>query len=171
MTEQGKVSVSDEITSNLTRLNLGIIGDSNGDGHDELFSLGADLHDTRLDIINLDGGIIQEYVQRADSDGDISTFAIADLNGDSNDDVISVKQEKLTLYDVSNDTVIDTWTAERRIISVLATTDTQGNQVIVLSTYERVHFLSLSSGELSLRASSTEAVSYTHLTLPTTPYV
>lgn len=156
MTEQGKVSVSNEITSNLTRLNLGIIGDSNGDGHDELFSLGADLHDTRLDIINLDGGIIQEYVQRADSDGDISTFAIADLNGDSNDDVISVKQEKLTLYDVSNDTVIDTWTAERRIISVLATTDTQGNQVIVLSTYERVHFLSLSSGELSLRASSTE---------------
>ena len=156
MTEQGKVTISHEITSNWARLNLGIIGDSNGDGQDELFSLGADHYDTRLDIINLDSGIVQEYVQQDDSDIDITTFAVADLNGDSNDDVISVKQEIMTLYDLANDTVIDTWAAGSRIISVLATTDTQGNRVIVLSTNQSVLFLSLSSGELSLRASSND---------------
>ncbi|MDB2330588.1 hypothetical protein N9V74_02635 [Alteromonas sp.] len=158
MTSEGDVTISEEISTNWSREYKGIIGDSNGDGYDELFLLGADLYDPRVDVINLDSGISQWQIGGDSFDSDFSAIHVADINNDGNDDLLLADEEILTIYDISNDTVIDTWSTGARIYNVTTVKDSDDNNVIIVGSWNGLVALNInSSNSLTMRASNSAA--------------
>lgn len=158
MTSEGDVTISVEISTNWSREYKGIIGDSNADGYDELFLLGADLYDPRVDVINLDSGISQWQIGGDSFDSDFSAIHVADINNDGNDDLLLADEEVLTIYDISNDTVIDTWSTGARIYNVTTVKDSDDNNVIIVGSWNGLVALNInSSNSLTMRASNSAA--------------
>ena len=153
MNENGKVTLSDETSTNWANSWQGLIGDVNADGYDEMFLLGADYYDGRLDVIELHSGINQWQLTANGYNNGFSTIAVADINDDGRDDALLASREILTIHDISNEKVIDTWAAGSEIRSVSVTTDNQDNKVILLSTYSSIIALNIDDGKLSLRSS------------------
>lgn len=157
MTSEGDVFVSDEISSNWERNGFASIGNINGDEYDELFLFGADLYDPRIDVIELDSGIALWQMDSNNTDMSISAMTVADVNGDGFDDVVYADNEMLYLQDISNNQVLDTWATGARIVAVAVTTNSSGNTMVLVNTYEATLVLSFDNGQLGLYASGNNA--------------
>lgn len=157
MTSEGDVFVSDEISSNWERNGFASIGNINGDEYDELFLFGADLYDPRIDVIELDSGIALWQMDSNNTDMSISAMTVADVNGDGFDDVVYADNEMLYLQDISNNQILDTWATGARIVAVAVTTNSSGNTMVLVNTYEATLVLSFDNGQLGLYASGNNA--------------
>ena len=154
MKENGEVTLSDETSTNWANSWQGLIGDVNADGYDEMFLLGADYYNGRLDVIELHSGINQWQLATNEYNNGFSTLAVADINNDGRDDALLANRETLAIHDISNEKILDTWAAGSEIQSITVTTDNQDNKVILLSTYSSIIALNLDDGKLSMRSSS-----------------
>ncbi|WP_394222212.1 hypothetical protein [Alteromonas gracilis] len=142
----GNFAQSDEVGEASHDYSKPVVTDYNNDGVGELF-IGALDFDSSFNVVELSDNSVQ-WTLGNNQNGYVSLIEAADLNNDGFKDAVIVDNDRIKVFDIENQVLIDSVVSNVNIYS-MATLQNGETHYIAASGYESLMFYKIQDGEMS----------------------